>query len=327
MKTPLLGVLPWLRWKAERQIGATATLEILRCLCYPCDMRYEGKIYRPPSEADAFILQATIGCSWNHCTYCDMYREKRYRQRPFEELVEDIAMARVSYGSQVKKIFVADGDALTIPTDDWLELLDALSGAFPDKKRVSCYATARNLLEKTQAELDKLYAAGLTQLYIGPESGDDTVLKMIAKGGTFADHAEAAQKANAAGMKLSAIFLLGAGGTKHTQAHAERSAELATEMNPRFLSALTLTVVPGTPIARMQEMGNFVLPDVEGLLRELRTLIDLARPDDAIFRTNHASNYLPLGGRLPKDRERLLEVLDSALNGEARLRPEWARGL
>lgn len=290
-------------------------------------MRYEGRVYRPPSEGDAFILQATIGCSHNLCTYCDMYREKRFRVRPHEELLEDIALGRAVYGPSVAKVFVADGDALALPTERWLPLLEALRDAFPGLRRVSCYATARNVLEKTPAELERLRRAGLDLLYIGPESGDPLVLKRIVKGAGYEEHVAAAARAHAAGLRLSAIFLLGAGGVDRSREHAEASARLASDMDPEFLAALTLTIVPGTPLARLAQRGGFRLPDVRGLLRELRTFVAGAEPSDALFRTNHASNYLPLGGRLPADRERILAVLDRAIAGEIPLRPEAARGL
>lgn len=290
-------------------------------------MRYEGSIYRPPSEANSYILQATIGCSWNHCTYCDMYRDKRYRVRDTAETMQDIALAGSAYGDRIDKVFVADGDALAMTLEEWRPILHGLRAQFPRLRRVSAYATARNLLAKTPAELAQLREWGLSLLYIGPESGDDATLKRIAKGGSFAEHVQAASKAHAAGIKLSAIFLLGAGGIERSAEHAEASAKLATEMNPRFVSCLTLTVVPGTPIARLEETGRFKLPDIHGLLTELRTFVDLTRPADAIFRTNHASNYLPLAGRLPRDREKIVKALDGALGGEIPLRPEWSRGL
>jgi len=290
-------------------------------------MRYEGTIYRPPSEAESFILQATIGCSWNHCTYCDMYREKRFRVRPLEETLEDVAEAGRRYGDAVDKVFVADGDALVLDLGTWTRVLEACRAQFPRLRRVSAYATARNLLEKTPMELRALRELGLSLLYIGPESGDDVVLKRIAKGATAAEHAEAARKAHAAGMKLSAIFLLGAGGTDRSAEHASASAKLASEMDPRFVSLLTLTVIPGTPIARQEERGEFAVPEVPELLRELRTFIAEAAPTDAIFRTNHASNWLPLSGRLPRDRDAILEAIDGALEGRVPLRPDWARGL
>ena len=177
------------------------------------------------------------------------------------------------------------------------------------------------------AELATLRAAGLSRLYIGPESGDDVTLKRIAKGSDAAAHVEAAERARRAGLELSVIFLLGAGGVERSEEHAAASARLATAMDPEYLAALTLTVVPGTPHARLQDTGRFTLPDVRGLLMELRHFLAEAAPTDAVFRTNHASNYLPLAGRLPRDSERLVAVLDQALDGDRPLRPEWSRGL
>ncbi len=290
-------------------------------------MRYEGTLYRPPSEADAFILQATIGCSWNHCTYCDMYRDKTFRLRELGEALEDIAAARRAFGPRVQKVFVADGDALVMDLPRWETILLACREAFPGLRRVSAYATAMNLGAKSVEELTRLRELGLSQLYIGPESGDDETLRRIAKGAGYDEHVEAARRAHAAGMTLSAIFLLGVAGTERSDAHAEASARLATAMDPAFLSLLTTTVVPGTPLATLQGRGRFALPAVDGMLRELRTIVALAEPTDAIFRTNHASNYLPLAGRLPHDRDRIVEVVDRALAGDIALRPEWRRGL
>jgi len=290
-------------------------------------MRYEGKLYRPPSEARSFILQATIGCSWNKCTYCDMYRDKQFRIRDITAVLEDIEQARATFGDDIDKVFVADGDALVMNLESWLQILDALRRTFPRLRRVSCYAMATNVLTKTADELSQLRAAGLDLLYIGPESGDDVVLKRIAKGSGFADHAEAAVRAHAAGMQISAIFLLGAGGTERSEEHAEASARLATAMDPEFLAALTLTVVPGTPHARLVDKGKFELPSVRGLLGELRQFVAASAPSDALFRTNHASNYLPVAGRLPRDKDKLVAVLDQALDGDVPLRPEWSRGL
>lgn len=290
-------------------------------------MRYEGSIYRPPSEADAYILQATIGCSWNKCTYCDMYRDKEFAVRALDEVLADIALAGETYGQSVQKVFVADGDALILDMPSWRAILAACKDAFPSVRRVSCYAMASNILEKTEPELRELCELGLTQLYIGPESGDDLTLKRIAKGSTAAEHVEASQRAHAAGMKTSVIFLLGAGGVERSEEHARASADLATAMNPRFLSALTLTVVPGTPIARAEEKGHFTMPDTPTTLRELRTFVAHASPSDAIFRTNHASNRLPIAGRLPRDRDDIVKAIDGALDGEVPLRPEWLRGL
>jgi radical SAM superfamily enzyme YgiQ (UPF0313 family) len=180
------------------------------------------------------------------------------------------------------------------------------------------------VLEKTDPELARLQAEGLSLLYLGPESGDDVTLKRIAKGGTFADHVEAARRAHAAGLQTSVIALLGAGGIERSSAHAEKTAELVTAMDPAFFAALTLTVTPNTPIARLAETGRFQLPDVAGLLGELRTIVDRARPASALFRTNHASNYLPIAGRLPHDRERILAAIDAAQDGRIPLRPSKA---
>jgi radical SAM superfamily enzyme YgiQ (UPF0313 family) len=289
-------------------------------------MRYQGKLYRPPSEADALILQATIGCSWNHCTYCDMYRDKQFRVRPLVESLADLDVAARSVGDRVEKLFVADGDALVMPEGHWLAILERARLLFPRLRRVSTYAMARNVNDKTDAELARLRAAGLTTLYVGPESGDDATLKRIAKGDDSAAHVEAAQRAHAAGMALSVIVLLGIAGDRSDE-HARATAALVTAMDPEFFAALTVTVVPGTPLATLRARGKFSVPDVPRLLSELRTLVALAWPTDAVFRTNHASNYLPLGGRIPRDRDRIVATIDAALAGEVPLRADSARGL
>jgi radical SAM superfamily enzyme YgiQ (UPF0313 family) len=290
-------------------------------------VRYDEPLFRPPSEADSFILQATLGCSWNACTYCAMYRGKRYQVRPLDAVLADITEARARFSDDVRHVFVADGDPLGMDLDHWEPILLALAAAFPRLRRVSTYATARNLLEKSPEALKRLRELGLSLLYIGPESGDDLTLKRIAKGANAADHIEAARKAHEAGMDQSLIFLLGAGGKERSEAHARASGRLATAMNPKFLSTLTLTVVPGTPIATLEDNGHFDLPDVAALLTELRWFVEEARPSGAIFRSNHASNYLPIGGRLPRDQEAILAAIDAALAGQTPLRPEWARGL
>jgi radical SAM superfamily enzyme YgiQ (UPF0313 family) len=288
-------------------------------------MRYEGSIYRPPSEADALIVQATIGCSWNHCIYCHMYRDKTFRVRGLGEVLEDLELAaRVDAG--VEKVFVADGDALVLPMDHWLPILERARALFPRLRRVSSYAMARNILGKTDDELRTLRERGLSLLYVGPESGDDVTLKRIAKGDDAAAHVEAARRAHAAGIELSVIALLGIG-MDRSAGHAEGTAKLVTDMDPEYFSALTVTIVPGTPLATLAERGRFAVPSKAELLGELRTMVDLARPTDTVFRTNHASNYLPLGGRLPRDRERIVELIDAAIAGKIPLRSERSRGL
>ena len=291
-------------------------------------MRYVGKVYRPPSEADAYLLQATIGCSWNKCTYCDMYRDKpKFSLRNLDEILEDMEMAAARSGAHIRKLFVMDGDALCMPMDRWRVILKRAYELYPNLRRVSCYAMARNILEKTSEEMNELRQLGLKQLYIGPESGDDITLKRIAKGSTADQHIEAAKRAKEAGMKMSVIFLLGAGGVERSQEHAKASAELASAMDPDFLSALTLTVIPETPMERMQEKGRFVMPDKRMLLEELYTFIEHSNPTGAIFRTNHASNYLPIAGTLPHDKDPMLDIIAGALEGKVGLRPEWRRGL
>ena len=290
-------------------------------------MRYEGQIYRPPSESDAYILQATVGCSWNACVYCDMYRDKRFRVRDLNDSLADIAEAARRFGPHVQKLFVADGDALVLPLDHWLSLLGAARTAFPRLKRVSCYAMARNVLDKTPVELAALREAGLARLYIGPESGDDVTLKRIAKGSTFDEHVRAAERAHAAGLETSVIVMLGVAGVARSSEHAARTAELVTAMNPAYLAALTTTVVPGTPLEQLVQRERFKLPDLQQMFAELRTIVADARPTRCVFRTNHASNHLPLAGTLPHDRERIVATIDAAMNGKVRLRPEWSRGL
>lgn len=245
---------------------------------------------------------------------------KPFTVRPTDEVLQDVAWAREHYGPGVEKVFVADGDALVMGLDAWEPLLRELRRAFPALRQVSCYATAGNVLAKRPDELARLRELGLTLLYVGPESGDPVTLKRIVKGASYDDHVAAAERARAAGLALSVMFLLGAGGVERSAEHAAGSARLATAMDPDFLAALTLTVIPGTPLARLAETGRFELPDVPGLLRELRTLVAEAAPTGALFRTNHASNYLPLGGRLPRDRDRIVAVLDAALAGDVPLR-------
>jgi radical SAM superfamily enzyme YgiQ (UPF0313 family) len=255
-----------------------------------------------------------------------MYRDKTFRVRALDETLADIETAARAFGPEVEKMFVADGDALVMPMDHWRPILAKAHEVFPHLRRVSCYAMARNVLAKTDAELRELREAGLATLYIGPESGDDATLKRIAKGDDARAHVEAAGRARAAGIALSVIALLGIAGDR-AEEHAAATADLVTKMDPEYFAALTVTVVPGTPLATLQTRGRFAVPPIPDLLRELRIVIDQARPTDALFRTNHASNYLPLGGRLPRDRERLVSLIDAALEGRIPLRRESSRGL
>jgi radical SAM superfamily enzyme YgiQ (UPF0313 family) len=211
--------------------------------------------------------------------------------------------------------------------DHWRAILKEIQQGFPVLRQVSCYAMASNVMEKTPEELRELRQNGLRLLYIGPESGDDLTLKHIVKGATAAEHVEAARLAHQAGMEISVIALLGVAGVARSAEHAQATADLVTAMDPEYFAALTTSIIPTTPLYRMQEKGKFELPSVEQMLGELRTMIDSARPRDAVFRTNHASNYLPLAGRIPRDRAKLVATIDSALQGKIRLRPEWMRAL
>jgi radical SAM superfamily enzyme YgiQ (UPF0313 family) len=289
-------------------------------------VRYEGNIFRPPSEADSLLLQATVGCSHNRCTFCAMYRDKRFRVRPLDEVLEDIELAREYYGPDIRRAFICDGDALVLPQPHLLRILDALAASFPDLQRVGIYANARDILKRTDDELRELVAHKLSLFYIGMESGSDRILKLIDKGATSAEMVAAVRKAMAAGMKSSVIYLLGLGGRKLWQENALESARAVSEMNPNYLSALTVTVVPGTPLAEQQERGEFELPSPEEFAAELKLFLKHIDVKATVFRSNHASNYVPLEGRLPKDRARLIAELDSAIRSH-RFKPEYLRGL
>jgi len=279
-------------------------------------LKYQGPMFRPPSESQSFLLQATIGCSWNACTYCLMYRNKKFHTRPIDEVLTDLRSAAKKFQGIFDKMFVTDGDALVMKTEDWLPILQEAYKLIPDLKQVSCYATARNVLSKSTEELTQLSKAGLKMVYMGPESGDDIVLKQIVKGGTFADHAEAAKRLKQAGIMNSCIFLLGVGGVERSKEHALGSAKLVTAMDPEYMSALTVEILEGTPLQKFYKRQKFVMPEPMGILRELRLFVEHANPTNAVFRTNHASNYLPLSGNLPQDRERLLHTVDMALAGK-----------
>ena len=286
-------------------------------------MRYEGTVYRPPSEAHSLILQATIGCSYNRCSYCAMYIDKRFRPRSRDDLREDMDLAVAYHGAEaVRRVFLADGDALILRTARLLEILEDLKARFPNFERASTYASPQALLTKSVAELVEMKDAGLPLHYAGPETGHPEVMARIAKGVTPEQFEEGARRVVEAGAKLSVIFLLGIGGVELSEAHAQASAEWTNRVQPRYVSTLTLVPVPGTPIHTEVESGRMVLPGPRGILRELRGFVDGLELEGALFRGNHASNALPVGGTLPKDKARLLAVLDAVLADESfALRP------
>ncbi len=291
-------------------------------------IRYEGDLYRPPSEAESLILQATIGCSYNRCTFCAMYRAKRFRVRPLEELKREIAWAAAQPGT-VRKVFLADGDALVAKSAFLLDLLAELRDAFPDLRRVSCYASPQALQVRTVDEMQRLRDAGLTLYYLGVESGHDAVLEKLEKGVDSAEMIRVAQKANAAGVQLSTMILLGAGGRKLSREHARESARVLNAIQPRFASTLVMTPVEGTPLWDQAARGEVDELDPIELTAELRDLVAGLELEQAVFRSNHASNFLPLAGTLPKDKDRIVATLDEVLArpGRARFVPDWLRGL
>jgi radical SAM superfamily enzyme YgiQ (UPF0313 family) len=286
-------------------------------------MRYEGTVYRPPSEAHSLILQATIGCSWNRCSYCAMYLDKRFRPRSRDDLRQDMDLAAAYHGAEnVRRVFLADGDALILRTARLLEILADLKARFPHFERASVYASPQALLSKSVAELAELKAAGLPLHYAGPETGHPELMGRILKGVTPEQFEDGARRVAEAGAKLSVIFLLGLGGVELSEAHADASAAWANRVQPRYVSTLTLVPVPGTPIHADVEARRLVLPDARGILRELRRFVAGLELDGTLFRGNHASNALPVGGTLPKDKPRLLAVLDAVIADESiALRP------
>lgn len=291
-------------------------------------MRYHGTVVRPPSEADSYILQIAYGCSHNRCTFCGTYAEKPFRLRAETETLQDVALAgrRIP---ETRRVFLADGNALVLSTRRLVTVLDALAEAFPDLQRVGVYANARDILAKPEADLVLLCEKGLRIIYLGLESGSDEVLRRVGKDATAAEMIEASQKAKAAGIRLSAIGILGLGGAELSAEHAQATGRVVSAMDPRYFSMLTLMLVPGTELHKQHEAGQFELLEAEAMLAELRQVIaHLDGLSGCLFRTNHASNYVPLAGTLPKDKARLLATLDAALSqGRDAMRPEYWRAL
>jgi radical SAM superfamily enzyme YgiQ (UPF0313 family) len=277
-------------------------------------IRYEGQLYRPPSEADSLILQATIGCSWNRCTFCAMYRAKRFRVRPLAELEREIEWAAGQAGERVRKVFLADGDALVAKSSFLLALLGRLRAAFPELARVSCYASPQALALRSAEELRALREAGLSLFYLGIESGHDAVLEKLEKGVDSAEMIRVARKAHEAGARLSTMILLGAGGRALSQVHARESARVVNAIQPRFVSTLVMTPVAGTPLFEESARGELDELSPLELARELHGFVAGLELEGSIFRSNHASNHLALAGTLPKDRARLLATLERALD-------------
>ena len=291
-------------------------------------MRYQGAVIRPPSEAESYILQVTYGCSHNDCTFCGTYQDKPFQTRDVDDVLEDIRLtAQVIPGA--RRAFLADGDALVLSTHRLLKVLDELRTNFPYLERVGSYATAQNVLNKSNSDLAILRDKGLKILYLGLESGSDEVLTKVDKGVTSDEMIQAVNKAKKSGMLVSIIGILGLGGVELSEQHAKETGRVVSQMDPDFFSMLTLILVPGTRLYQDWNAGSFQLLQPEEMLLELHKVIEYLKDlTQCVFRTNHASNYLSLRGTLPGDKVHLLNTLDAALKqGRDTLRPESWRGL
>ncbi len=291
-------------------------------------MKYEGTIYRPPSEAGSLILQITIGCSHNKCTFCGSYKDKKFRVRTFDEIAEDVEEAK-QYAHYIRKIFLADGDALIIPQKRLIPIVQLVKDAFPKLERIGVYGNTKSILKKSIEELKQLKEMGVGIVYLGVESGDQVVLDKACKGTVLDKTAEAAQKVKDAGMLLSVTVLLGLGGVERSQIHAQETGKFLSRIKPDYAGALSVIVVPGTVLAGEIEKGTFVVPDPYMLLEELYTMIENTNVDHTYFASNHASNYLPVKAWLPEEKEKTLQAIRHVLSERdpSMLRPEFMRAL
>ena len=291
-------------------------------------MDYIEPLFRPPSEAHSLLLQITVGCAHNRCTFCAMYAAKKFRVKPLETVFADIDEAAASR-FRPDRVFLMDGDALIAKTDHLLAILNRIRERLPMVERVGIYGDARCIAHKSDEDLRALREAGLGMVYHGIESGHDEVLALLNKGSTAQEAQRAALRIRAAGMQYSAIVLLGAGGIALSRQHAIATARHLNAVQPDYVGALMLTVVPGTPLADMVAEGSFVMPDKFGLLAELKIMLEHLHLEHTRFSANHASNYLPIKGNLPHDRQKMLALVSSVLEtrDESVLKPEWLRGL
>jgi radical SAM superfamily enzyme YgiQ (UPF0313 family) len=293
-------------------------------------IRYVEPVFRPPSEAESLILPITDGCSWNKCTFCEMYTapQKKFLARSEDEVLESIRLTGLRYGNEIRRVFLADGDALVLPTRRLLAILDAIRTHMPAVRRISSYCLPRNLRKKSQTEIDELAAAGLKMVYVGAESGDDQVLAAVDKGETFETTREALDKLGAAGITRSVMILNGLGGKALSRQHAENSARLANATQPEYLATLVVSFPQGEQRFRAGFPGWEPLNQHELFveMEQFLSALDLKR---TVFRSDHASNWLVLKGTLGADKERLLQQVGLAIAAPeaARLRPAWARGL
>lgn len=295
---------------------------------YPLD--YIDPVFRPPSEANSLILQVTNGCSWNKCTFCEMYTQdqKRFRPKPIDELEQQlIDLSKAGY--PVKRVFLADGDAMTLSTRRLIEILTLIHQYYPDIQRVSSYCLPRNLKKKSVEDLAQLRELGLSLMYVGCESGDDEVLRLVEKGESFDTSLEALKKIKSAGMKSSVMILNGLGGASLSEQHALNSARLMNAAQPDYLSTLVVSFPVGDDRYQENFNGSFQSLNQTQLFTEMKQLLEALSLEKTIFRSDHASNYLVLKGILGKDKQAMLDQIDLALNQPDRiaLRQEWQRGL
>ncbi len=289
-------------------------------------MRYLGAVYRPPSEAHSLIVQVTYGCSHNTCAFCSMYKEKHFAVRPLGEVLEDFRIARQVYRS-VRRVFLADGDALVRRASELNVILDTIRELFPECERVTCYASPASIRIRTDDELRTLREKGLSMVYMGLESGCDEVLTYMRKGHDAAEIIAMGQKVRKCGIALSVTAITGLGGPEKLEQHALETAAAFNAMNPEFIGMLTLMVEPETPLYDWLQKGSFTLLSPPEVLRETRLLVAALDSPGSVFRMNHASNYLDLRGTLNQDREAMLREIDRAEHGLRALKPEYWRAL
>lgn len=289
-------------------------------------MRYEGKVYRPPSEARSVIIQATIGCSHNKCTFCSMYKEDQFRIRKTEEIIEDINSARINYGN-INRIFLADGDALMIKTEHLVQILNHIKNTLPECERIGIYASPKSIMTKSVAELITLKAAGLSIAYLGLESGSDEILEDISKGATSGEIIGEANKLRDAGILLSVTLISGLGGKEKWRQHALESAKAINRIKPDYLGLLTLMIEPGTKMYNDVNSGEYQLLSPEEVAIETLVLLENLDAEGCIFRSNHASNYISLKGTLNGDKAMMINQLKQAIDGEVHFKDEFLRGL
>jgi radical SAM superfamily enzyme YgiQ (UPF0313 family) len=290
-------------------------------------MEYEGIVIRPPSEAESLILQATFGCSHNRCTFCPTYKGRRFRIKDMGRLQEEID--EVASMGTFHKVFLADGDALIIPQQRLLAILEYLQKKIRGLRRVGIYGNAKSILRKSVDELKALKARKLGIVYLGVETGDEALLQKVCKGATYDQAVEAGRRVREAGMTLSATVLLGLAGVENGHRHALATAKILSDIDPQFASALTLMVVPGTPLYEEMTAGNFQLPSPFQLLEELGIIIAHSNFSNCYFTSNHASNYLPIKARLPRDKEAVVSLIQKVITAQdpSLLRPDFLRGL